>query len=295
MRTKDIIKIAFYRFKGIQLINMKPVLSLFLVLLTTVCSGQQRILSKELTMGFLVLKNHQPVEYNLPGLENFLDKPVSTTPFTKENWFDRTPRISQFKFGGAIGIKRSKNFRNELLLGLHVSGQFQHRTFFSGTTETMREETVINPKLGHTRQVLAFKTIFLSEIRDFVFVNPSLHGRIHINQRIGINLSTTLGVGLPFKNGLQMSSYEGEIIRDIQNNDVLEESRTSYGEVEFEWHKLPFSLGLQSQVSGNIEFKPFELKPLYLTVGCILGRQYQLNNGSHFNYSGGEIAIISRF
>ena len=275
---------------------MKPLMSLFFVLCSVAGLAQTNVLSRELMMGYGGFTQHEPTQYDFQTVDKLVGTKFSEVDFVTETWYVHPHPINEFKFGGAVGIRRTKDFSKELLFDLSVAGQFKHRTFFHGTTETLQEETTIDVKTGRVRQNLAFKTMFMSEIRDLIFVNPGLSGRVYLNQRLGFHASASVGVGFPFRNGFQVSSYEGEIIREIEEGKVLNEVRNSFGEVEFEWFKLPFVPSARAVVMASVEVKPFDMRSLYAMLGGSLGYQQELSSvGNGFVYSGFELGIISRF
>lgn len=274
---------------------MKPSLICIILFLSNLSYGQQQILFKELNMGYGGFSNHNAIQFQFQDVDGIAGTNLSEEQFAQHTWYALSPRINAFKFGGALAIKQSEDFRKELLIGVNMTGQFQHRTFFSGRVESLKEETVMDVKTERYRRTYDFKTRYISEIKDVFFVNPNVQGRMYLSQRLGVKLTASVGVGAPFRNGIQISSYTGEIIREVENNEVISEEINGSGEVDIQWHTLPFSLALKSQLSASLELKPFELKPLFVSLGYAFGAQYHPSEEARFTYSGFEVGLISRF
>lgn len=257
--------------------------------------AQNRKKPTEMSAGLSLLRNIQPKSYNFERLSEVTRRQLSAEDYVEQTWYGHKPQVREYRLGMARRQWHSDNYFREFSVTLDVAGQFQHRTIFIGTKESLEEEVLTDPDTDTRRQRYAFETEVYSRIRDMVMVNPGIQGKLHINQRINFTLSASLGIGLPVRSGYQVSSYSGMTYRTVRDGEIIEESRKGSGLVEFEWEKEDFHVALSPRVSSRVELKAFEMKPFLAFAGTTVGRQLHVISGSDFNYIGMELGLISMF
>jgi hypothetical protein len=292
---QEIINLQFLRFKSIQLRNMKPYLLLALLFLTTNVYGQTRNLRTELGMAYgsyssayNSLNVSTTLNVNLGGLYDF-------ESFDESRWFNNDKQIRSYELSWSKRIRQSKNLRRELYLGVKVAGQFQHRTLFIGSKERLQEEMIIDQKTGTVRSISAFQTTALSELNDYINLSPNGFYRILFNDHFSMNSSLSTGILVPVRGGIQAASYNGQITRIYEGEELLTETRSYEGEITYDWYKSSFTPRFRVEAAVMAEFKPFSKKPYYLSVGPLLGQQLSMMKNNNFLYKGFRFQLQSQF
>ncbi|MFT5723443.1 MAG: type II restriction/modification system DNA methylase subunit YeeA [Bacteroidia bacterium] len=292
---QEIINLRILRFKSIQLRNMKPYVFILMSLLSTMSYAQIKNLPTELGMAYGSF-HHKSGQQSSPNyINNILVTDIDFSNFTESNWYPQERDIRNYEITGAKRIHQSKNLRREFYIGAKVAGQFQRRTLFIGTIEKLEEEMIIDQKTGSIRQLYSFQTAALSELNDYLNVSPYCFNRFLINDHLSINASASAGVLVPLKTGIQETKYTGNIKREYDGENLILEQKSYDGELQFNWYSVPFKPRFRFEAAINLEFKPFDKKPYYLTVGSLIGRQLSTLNRNNFTYSGVRIGIQSQF
>lgn len=291
----EIINFPKRRFKSIQLRNMKPYLFCLLSIMSLQSFGQSRNSRTELGMSFGSYQHTSDKTCSESYINGIVGSVIDFSVFTDAKWFSASRQIRNYDLHWSKRIKQSKNLRRELYFGGQVSGQFQHRTLFIGTIETLLEETVVDQKAGALKRSYAFKTAAFSELNDFLNVSPYSFYRVLINDHFSVNGSFSAGVLIPVRTGIQRSTYTGQVTRYYEMDEVKSEQRRYDGDLTIAWHSAPFKPRFRLETSLAVEVKPFDKKPYYLSVGYLVGQQITISEDDNFNYSGFRIGIQSQF
>lgn len=274
---------------------MKPYLFLLLFFLSTQVLGQSKHLRTELGMGYGSFHHKTPSNCDASYINSVMGQDLDFSEFDELKWYSAARQIRNYEVTGAKRFYQSRNLRREFYLGARIAGQFQHRTLFIGTKETLEEEMIVDHKTGKVRQAYSFQTTALSELNDYLNVSPYGSYRFLINDYFSINTAISTGVLIPVRTGLQETSYSGELTREKENYVVLSEYRKYNGTLTFDWHKAAFKPRMRFEASMVLEFKPFTKKPYYLSIGSLMGRQLNFTGKNDFSYRGYRIGIQSQF
>lgn len=291
----EIINLPIIRFKSIQLRNMKPYLLLLLSVFSMNAFGQTRNLRTELGIAYGSYLHANNLSCNGGYINSVMETEIDFSSFDEVKWYSDTRHIRNYEVTGAKRLHQSKNLRREFYLGSKLAGQFQHRTLFIGTKETLEEEMLIDQKTGRVRKSYSFETTALSELNDYLNLSPYGSYRLLLNDFFSVQTALSTGILIPIRTGVQETSYQGELTREQEGEVVLSEFRKYKGELDFEWHKAVFKPRMRFEASILVEIKPIAKKPYYLTVGSLIGRQVNFGANSDFSYKGLRIGLQSQF
>ena len=215
--------------------------------------------------------------------------------YSNSNWFNHSRVVRSYDVTGSVRIKQSKNLRNELYFGGRVAGQFQHRTLFFGSKETIEEEYVDPTKPQYLNQVSNYNAIYLAEINDYILIAPTLYHRFILNDKISFNLGLTIGTLLPLRTGFQSSSFSGKIYRVIEDENVKSENWTYKSEIDYNWTSQTFIPKFRMQTEISLEYRPFERKPYYFNAAYLIGRSMEDALTQPYLFHGFRMGILSQF
>lgn len=274
---------------------MKPILYLLLSIFCAEAYGQSKHLRTELGLAYGSYHHKTSERCDFGYLGMVMESPIDFSEYTDKEWFSAGRVIRNYEVIGVKRYRQSRDLRRELYFGARIAGQFQHRTLFIGTKEQLQEETVIDQKTGKTRQVLSFQTTALSELNDYLNISPYATYRFLINDHFSINSSASTGIMVPIRTGIQQSWYDGQIIREKENEMITYERRSFPGALEFEWHNAVYKPKMRFEACLMLEIKPLDKKPYYFTIGSLFGRQVSFAHRDGFTYKGYRLGIQSQF
>lgn len=274
--------------------KLKPYFSLLFLLVSVLSYGQRSGKIMEIGMGY----GH----FSEIGLTNINKANISEQTgisfgesYNKTNCFTHSRIVRSYDFSGAVRINQSNNLRNEIYLGARIAGQFQHRTIFYGSMETVEEEYTDPVRPNRVRQLSSYNAVYLAEINDYLFVGPSVYNRFIINDNFSAQLNLNAGTLIPIRSGYQSSNFSGTIDRVLNDGQVESENWNYDNEIDYSWisHNYEPRFRVQSEVS--LEWKPFNRKPYYFNSAYLIGRSIENVPIESYTYHGFRIGIVSQF
>ena len=272
---------------------MKPIYLLSSLLICFSISKAQRTSVEELGMGYGAYGiKYTPCDLNYIS---YLTGHSLGNGYTDMRFVEGVTPIRSFEAYSLLKPLGRHRVRSEFYIGAKAAAQFQHRTVLIATKEeelTEQRQVLDN---GNSQHTYTYDRVAYTKFNDNFLLGPQLLGRYFINERISVSGITTTSFVVPIKNATRVARQSGQIIREMQADEIISETSGNRSVLDNTWFKEKYKPMFNVETALRCEYKPFNHRPYYATLGLTWGHQFGFKQRAGYGYKGVQIGIAARY
>lgn len=271
---------------------MKPIY-LLSVLLIYSTSFAQHMNVEEIGMGYGAYEiKYKPCDF---GYIQHLTGQSEGNGYTDFQFIEGEAPIRSFEAYGLFKPIGRHRVRTELYIGAKVAAQFQHRTLMIATKEIELTEQMQVLGNGNVQRTFTYDRVAYTLFNDNILLGPQMLGRYFINDRLSVSGVFTTSVSVPIKNATREAHQSGQIIREFDGDELVDEFWGLRGNLDNTWFKQQYKPMFNVETAARCEYKPFRHLPYYATMGLTWGHHFGFKHRGAYGYKGIQLGISARY